>query len=134
MAPRKKNPAIKSSGTTSSKASPLPDWVKGGGPKPPPSYTKAAKQQQQAQQPKDASTSKDGAGSAASGSSAPANGPGQREMLFPPGSKTPLNMLYERINKLPGWEKPIVEPRRHKDGYSCAVTLKKANKKDASNP
>ncbi len=43
MAPRKKNPAIKSSGTTSSKASPLPDWVKGGGPKPPPSYTKAAK-------------------------------------------------------------------------------------------
>lgn len=43
-------------------------------------------------------------------------------------------MLYERINKLPGWEKPIVEPRRHKEGYSCAVTLKKVNKKDASNP
>ena len=55
-------------------------------------------------------------------------------MLFPPGSKTPLNMLYERVNKLPGWEKPIVEPRRHKQGYSCAVTLKKVNKKDASNP
>ncbi|SJX64352.1 uncharacterized protein SRS1_14994 [Sporisorium reilianum f. sp. reilianum] len=125
MAPRKKNPAIKSSGTTSSKASPLPDWVKGGGPKPPPSYTKAAKQQQQ--QP-------DAAGSSSSAPSTAAAGQAQREMLFPPGSKTPLNMLYERVNKLPGWEKPIVEPRRHKDGYSCAVTLKKINKKDASNP
>lgn len=132
MAPRKKNPAIKSSGTTSSKASPLPDWVKGGGPKPPPSYTKAGKQAQaQAQQAKDAPVSKDGSSSAPAG---PSTAPQRREMLFPPGSKTPLNMLYERINKLPGWEKPIVEPRRHKDGYSCAVTLKKANKKDASNP
>ncbi|SPO28801.1 probable Putative DEAH-box ATP-dependent helicase UM11114 [Ustilago trichophora] len=130
MAPRKKNPAIKSSGTTSSKASPLPDWVKGGGPKPPPSYTKAAKQQQS----KDAPPAKDGAAAAGTGSSASAAGQGQREMLFPPGSKTPLNMLYERINKLPGWEKPIVEPRRHKEGYSCAITLKKVNKKDASNP
>ncbi len=127
MAPRKKNPAIKSSGTTSSKASPLPDWVKGGGPKPPPSYTKAAKQQQQAQ------PSKDDAAGGPSSSSTP-SAPAQREMLFPPGSKTPLNMLYERINKLPGWEKPIVEPRRHNQGYSCAVTLKKVNKKDASNP
>ncbi|SNX86353.1 probable Putative DEAH-box ATP-dependent helicase UM11114 [Melanopsichium pennsylvanicum] len=133
MAPRKKNPAIKSSGTTSSKASPLPDWVKGGGHKPPPSYTKAAKQQQ-AQQPKDGSDSKDGLSSTAAGLSATGAGQGQREMLFPPGSKTPLHMLYERINKLPGWEKPIVEPRRHKDGYSCIVTLKKVNKRDASNP
>ncbi|CDU24994.1 uncharacterized protein SPSC_04827 [Sporisorium scitamineum] len=133
MAPRKKNPAIKSSGTTSSKASPLPDWVKGGGPKPPPSYTKAAKQQQQAQPSKDGSSGASAAGLSSSASSAAA-GQGQREMLFSPGSKTPLNMLYERINKLPGWEKPIVEPRRHKEGYSCAVTLKKVNKKDASNP
>ena len=137
MAPRKKNPAIKSSGTTSSKASPLPDWVKGGGPKPPPSYTKAAKQQQ-SQQTKDGTPSQDGASAAGSGPSpgpsAASAGPGQREMLFPPGSKTPLNMLYERVNKLPGWEKPVVEPRRHKEGYSCAVTLKKVNKKDASNP
>lgn len=132
MAPRKKNPAIKSSGTTSSKASPLPDWVKGGGPKPPPSYTKAAKQQ--AQQPKDVASNQDGSAGGAASATVPAAGQAQREMLFPPGSKTPLNMLYERVNKLPGWEKPIVEPRRHKDGYSCAVTLKKINKKDASNP
>ncbi len=55
MAPRKKNPAIKSSGNTSSKASPLPDWVKGGGPKPPPSYTKAGKELQ-AQKAKRCST------------------------------------------------------------------------------
>lgn len=132
MAPRKKNPAIKSSGTTSSKASPLPDWVKGGGPKPPPSYTKAAKQQQQSQP-----TGNDAASSTTASSSSSAAGEGQtqqREMLFPPGSKTPLNMLYERVNKLPGWEKPLVEPRRHKEGYSCAVTLRKVNKKDASNP
>ncbi|PWZ01162.1 P-loop containing nucleoside triphosphate hydrolase protein [Testicularia cyperi] len=157
MAPRKKNPAIKSSGTTSSKASPLPDWVKGGGPKPPPSYTKAGREAKAKQEAAVAG------GSNASGSGAPSTAPaaaasatstvatagtpgndgkpaapqqrgGEREMLFPPGSKTPLNMLYERINKLPGWEKPIVEPRRHRDGYSCAVTLKKVNKKDASNP
>ncbi|EST07241.1 Helicase-associated domain protein [Kalmanozyma brasiliensis GHG001] len=132
MAPRKKNPAIKSSGTTSSKASPLPDWVKGGGPKPPPSYTKAGKELQ-AQKTKDAAPD-NASGGPSSAPSAGTAGPSQREMLFPPGSKTPLNMLYERVNKLPGWEKPIVEPRRHKEGYSCAVTLKKVNKKDASNP
>lgn len=142
MAPRKKNPAIKSSGTTSSKASPLPDWVKGGGPKPPPSYTKAAKQQQTQSAGNDTAISATGSSSssspvAAASSAGGGGGGGQgqpREMLFPPGSKTPLNMLYERVNKLPGWEKPIVEPRRHKQGYSCAVTLKKVNKKDASNP
>ncbi|KAJ1596550.1 hypothetical protein NDA11_007513 [Ustilago hordei] len=132
MAPRKKNPAIKSSGTTSSKASPLPDWVKGGGPKPSRSYTNSQAQA-------DGPASKDGAGgngggAAAASASSAASGPARREMLFPPGSKTPLNMLYERIQKLPGWETPIVEPRRHKQGYSCAVTLKKANKKDACNP
>lgn len=124
MAPRKKNPAIKSSGTTSSKASPSPDWVKGGGPKPPPSYTKAAKVAQ-------TDASKDGSSPASSSTSSL---PQQREMLFPPGSKTPLNMLYERINKLPGWEKPLVEPRRHPSGYTCSITLRKINKKDASNP
>ncbi|SPO38961.1 probable Putative DEAH-box ATP-dependent helicase UM11114 [Pseudozyma flocculosa] len=154
MAPRKKNPAIKSSGSTSSKAAPLPDWVKGNAPKPPPSYTKAGREAAAAAAAaKSTSTPPPGKTSAAASSSTPPTaaapadakptsaGPASsaaqqqpREMLFPPGSKTPLNMLYERIQKLPGWEKPIVEPRRHPNGYSCVVTLKKANKQDASNP
>lgn len=101
MAPRKKNAAIKTSGATSSKAAPLPDWVKGGGPKPPPST----------------GTNRDGTA-----------------QLFPKGSKTPLNMLYERIQKIPGWLKPEVDAYQRKDSYSCVVTIRKENKQDRSNP
>ena len=100
MAPRKKNASIKTSGATSSKAAPLPDWVKGGGPKPTPTNAK----------------------------------PDGTPQLFPKGVKTPLNLLYERIQKLPGWEKPEIEPRRHKQGYSCVITLRKENKQERSNP
>ncbi|KAN0062041.1 putative ATP-dependent RNA helicase ucp12 [Thecaphora frezii] len=153
MAPRKKNPAIKSSGTTSSKASPLPDWVKGGAPKPPPSYTKAGREAKEKAAVAAAAAAPNLGGpppssAATSGQNAPSQAQAsasgqqqqqqqqqqQRDLLFPPGSKTPLNMLYERIQKLPGWEKPIVEPRRHANGFSCVVTLKKANKQDALNP
>ena len=84
----------------SSKAAPLPDWVKGGGPKPTPTHAKA-----------------DGT-----------------PQLFPKGVKTPLNLLYERLQKIPGWEKPDVEPRQHKQGFSCVITLRKENKQDRSNP
>ena len=101
MPPRKKNAAIKSSGATSSKAAPLPDWVKGGGAKPPPPT----------------GTNKDGTA-----------------QLFPPRYKTPLNLMYERIQKLPGWLKPEVEPVHRKDGYTCVITLRKENKQDRSNP
>lgn len=101
MPPRKKNAAIKSSGATSSKAAPLPDWVKGGGAKPPPPT----------------GTNKDGTA-----------------QLFPPRYKTPLNLMYERIQKLPGWLKPEVEPVQRKDGYTCVVTLRKENKQDRSHP
>ena len=40
--------------------------------------------------------------------------PAEQVHLFPPGSKTPLNLLYEKINKLSkeGWEKPVVEVRK----------------------
>ena len=101
MAPRKKNAAIKTSGATSSKAAPLPDWVKGNAPKP---------------------------------SAEPATRADGTQQLFPKGVKTPLNMLYERLQKMPGWEKPEVEPRKHKDGYTCVVTLRKENKQERSNP
>ena len=85
----------------SSKAAPLPDWVKGGGAKPPPPT----------------GTNRDGTA-----------------QLFPPRYKTPLNILYERIQKMPGWLKPEVEPIHRKDGYTCAVTLRKENKQEKSNP
>ena len=101
MARKKSSAAIKSSGATSSKAAPLPDWVKGGGPKPPPKT--AVREDGTAQ-------------------------------LFPPGSKTPLNLMYEKIQKMPGFEKPEVSPRQHKHGYSCVITLRKVNKQDKSNP
>ncbi|WFD19312.1 RNA helicase [Malassezia caprae] len=101
MPPRKKNAAIKLSGATSSKAAPLPDWVKGGGAKPPPPT----------------GTNRDGTA-----------------QLFPPRYKTPLNLMYERIQKLPGWLKPEVEPIQRKEGYTCVVTLRKENKQDRSNP
>ncbi|PKI85085.1 RNA helicase [Malassezia vespertilionis] len=101
MAPRKKNAAIKASGVTSSKAAPLPDWVKGGGPKPVSATTTRADGTQE---------------------------------LFPPGSKTPLNLLYERVQKMPGFARPDVHARRTKDGYTCVITIIKENKQDKSNP
>ncbi|KAI9060487.1 P-loop containing nucleoside triphosphate hydrolase protein [Trametes sanguinea] len=48
--------------------------------------------------------------------------------LFPPGSKYPLSLLHERCQKN-GWEKPVVDTRRHPDGYSFVVTLSRLNKK-----
>ncbi|OSD00833.1 P-loop containing nucleoside triphosphate hydrolase protein [Trametes coccinea BRFM310] len=48
--------------------------------------------------------------------------------LFPPGSKYPLSLLHERCQKN-GWEKPIVDTRRHADGYSFVVTLSRLNKR-----
>lgn len=56
------------------------------------------------------------------------------QQLFPPGSKTPLNLMYEKIQKMPGFEKPDVHPRHNKDGFSCVITLRKVNKQDKSNP
>lgn len=85
----------------SSKAAPLPDWVKGGGEKPPPPT----------------GTNRDGSA-----------------QLFPPRYKTPLNILYERVQKMPGWLKPSVEPYQRKDGFTCAVILSKENKQEKSNP
>ncbi|KAI0041900.1 P-loop containing nucleoside triphosphate hydrolase protein [Auriscalpium vulgare] len=52
-------------------------------------------------------------------STAPDAGP---KPLFPPGSKYPLSLLQERCQKN-GWEKPIVDTRRHGDGFSFVVTL-----------
>ncbi|KDN52913.1 P-loop containing nucleoside triphosphate hydrolase protein [Tilletiaria anomala UBC 951] len=133
MAPRKKNPAIKSSGATSSKASPLPDWVKNKDvAKPPPSYTKEGRQGAKTGQSgaeRSQGSRGSGNGDAHSNGSATAssnttivaaefpNGERERDPpvhLFPPGSKAPLNLLYEKIQKLnkEGWEKPSIEVRK----------------------
>ncbi|CAO1621837.1 unnamed protein product [Sympodiomycopsis kandeliae] len=116
MAPRKKNQAIKASGATSSKAAPLPDWVKSGGKPPPPSH------QQQQQQPKSAAK---GPANAAAGSSASTSAsavPPRPPPLFPPGTKTPQNLLNERIQKLyKDWNKPEYHPRPVKSGQSNAA-------------
>ncbi|KAI9600798.1 hypothetical protein H4Q26_000591 [Puccinia striiformis f. sp. tritici PST-130] len=51
--------------------------------------------------------------------------------LFPPGSKTPVQLLHERCrhNK---WEKPSVDIKRSSGGFTAVVTLVKKDKKDAS--
>ncbi|KAG8960615.1 hypothetical protein FRC03_006323 [Tulasnella sp. 419] len=55
----------------------------------------------------------------------------EKKYLFPPGSKTPVSLLYERCQKN-GWEKPIIEPRQGKEGFTCSVTLNRFNKKTSS--
>lgn len=129
MAPRKKNAAIKSSGATSSKAAPLPDWVKGGGKPPPPAAA--------------ASSSRDD---------------GRPPPLFPPGTKTPQNLLNERLQKLhKDWNRPDYYPKplgasatpsatssdsEHGNGqqqqqpagveWTCSVNLTRPNPRDKS--
>ncbi|KIM31725.1 hypothetical protein M408DRAFT_317990 [Serendipita vermifera MAFF 305830] len=46
--------------------------------------------------------------------------------LFPPGSKTPLALLYERCQKN-GWEKPDVQTFRRGDMFSAAVFIHRKN-------
>lgn len=148
MAPRKKNQSIKASGATSSKAAPLPDWVKNGG-KPPPSTATAPVQSR--------GTARNGKKDEGSAAGAPARPP----PLFPPGTKTPQNLLNERIQKLyKDWNKPEYNPRPAKppggqdvqdeeedyskytpftkqdDGppqpWTCSITLTRPNPKDRS--
>ncbi|KAA1127532.1 hypothetical protein PGTUg99_037513 [Puccinia graminis f. sp. tritici] len=56
---------------------------------------------------------------------------GRPPPLFPPGSKTPVQLLHERCrhNK---WEKPSIDIRRFSEGFTAVVTLVKTDKKDAS--
>ncbi|PWN33444.1 P-loop containing nucleoside triphosphate hydrolase protein [Meira miltonrushii] len=127
MAPRKKNAAIKSTGSTSNKAEPLPDWVKNKSlAKPPPKF----QQQQQKGQPT-ASSSAGEKGITAD------NVPPRPPPLFPPGTKTPINLLNERIQKHhapKGWLRPSIDARRAPRGWTFVVTLTKTNKSDQSNP
>ncbi|MCO5585245.1 hypothetical protein L7F22_039178 [Adiantum nelumboides] len=153
MAPRKKNASIKSTGSTSSKSEPLPDWVKNKSlAKPPPKF-----QQQQKGQPIASSSS--GGEKGTISDSVPTRPP----PLFPPGTKTPINLLNERIQKHhapKGWLKPSIDARRAPKGYgkqsneaeeneekhehtvgdqeeerwTFLVTLTKTNKSDQSNP
>ncbi|KAL9935348.1 hypothetical protein V8E36_005696 [Tilletia maclaganii] len=114
MAPRKGNNSVKSSGSTSKKAEPLPDWVKSGG-KPPPKDTGPTTTSY---------TRRDGTVVT-------------QTHLFPPNTKTPINLLHERVQKTHQWNK--VELRPHllpgsQTAYTCSVILTKPNKADAAHP
>ncbi|UZJ55185.1 hypothetical protein CBS101457_004505 [Exobasidium rhododendri] len=141
MAPRKKNASIKSTGSTSSKAEPLPDWVKNKSiSKPPPKHL-------QAQQPEKSKA----ATSSSSSTAGPNASISPRPLpLFPPGTKTPISLLNERVQKHYssfGWLRPSIDVRRATktdqseqddagDGerWTFVVTLKKTNKADQSDP
>ncbi|PWN17813.1 P-loop containing nucleoside triphosphate hydrolase protein [Microstroma glucosiphilum] len=115
MAPRKKSAQIKSSGATSSKAAPLPDWVKNKGAKPPPPGTAAASSASSAADKGGKADKKDGKGDANGGSAVSTAGPSSQPVrpppLFPPGTKTPLNLLNERVQKLhKDWNRPEYHP------------------------
>ncbi|CCA73631.1 related to helicases [Serendipita indica DSM 11827] len=58
-----------------------------------------------------------------SGSSSAPSGP---PPLFPPGSKTPLSLLYERCQKN-GWDKPEVQTFRRGEQFSAVVIVQKKN-------
>jgi ATP-dependent RNA helicase DHX57 len=135
MAPRRKNNAsIAKTGSTSSKAEPLPDWVKNKSiAKPPPKHL----------QPQQQSKPQSVPNVTASNSTPIVNAPPRPPPLFPPGTKTPINLLNERIQKQYsslGWLKPNLEARRlpqqNEDGerWTFVVTLIKTNKADQSNP
>ncbi|KAE8228904.1 hypothetical protein CF326_g6143 [Tilletia indica] len=114
MAPRKSNNAVKSSGSTSKKAAPLPDWVKNGG-KPPPTETGPTTT---------TFTRRDGTVVT-------------QTHLFPPNTKSPINLLHERITKTTQWNKPELRPHLlpgSKTEYTCSVILTKPNKADAAHP
>ncbi|CAO1616358.1 unnamed protein product [Jaminaea pallidilutea] len=151
MAPRRKNQSIKSTGATSSKASPLPDWVKSGGKPPGPGPP--------TQQPASQSKKAVAGNGEQKGSAVPAPPP-RPPPLFPIGTKTPQNLLNERVQKLfKDWERPSYHPRplspnsgasdeedaaqQHKYGpkdeaenqsqpWTCSVTLSRPNPKDRS--
>ncbi|KAF8323715.1 P-loop containing nucleoside triphosphate hydrolase protein [Clavulina sp. PMI_390] len=66
-----------------------------------------------------------GNSSKASKSNAPAPAPTDKPpSLFPPGYKTPLSLLYERCQQL-GWNKPNVETKPYKEGFTAIITLAK---------
>ncbi|KAK0542303.1 putative ATP-dependent RNA helicase ucp12, partial [Tilletia horrida] len=115
MAPRKSNASVKSSGSTSKKAAPLPDWVKNGG-KPPPTSTEPITT---------TFTRRDGTVVT-------------QTHLFPPNTKTPINLLHERITKTTDWAKPDLRPHplpgSSKSEFTCTIILTKPNKTDASKP
>ncbi|KAE9409120.1 P-loop containing nucleoside triphosphate hydrolase protein [Gymnopus androsaceus JB14] len=52
----------------------------------------------------------------------------EEKSLFPPGSKWPSSLLQERCQKN-GWEKPIIDTRKHANGWSFIITLSRINKK-----
>lgn len=144
MAPRKKNASIKNTGSTSSKAEPLPDWVKNKNIAKPPSKF------QQIQSTNGPVSKNGGALQADVSASRP-------PPLFPPGTKTPINLLNERIQKHhapKGWLRPIIEAKKASprkingpegiedydhsnympELWTFVVILTKTNKSDQSNP
>ncbi|EJD54594.1 P-loop containing nucleoside triphosphate hydrolase protein [Auricularia subglabra TFB-10046 SS5] len=59
---------------------------------------------------------------------APAPSQAPAQPLFPAFSKTPLSLLNERCQKN-DWNKPVVDTRQGKDGFSFVVTLSRRNNK-----
>ncbi|KAF9159217.1 hypothetical protein DFQ26_006804 [Actinomortierella ambigua] len=52
-----------------------------------------------------------------------------RQTIFPGWTgKTPSSLLHEHCQKN-GWEKPIFDPKRTRQGFICTITLGKRNKK-----
>lgn len=134
----------------------MPDWVKNKSlAKPPPKFQQQ-QQQQQKGQPIASSSATGEKGTIAD------NVPIRPPPLFPPGTKTPINLLNERIQKHhapKGWLKPSIDAKRAPKGYgrqtneveeseeshahtednqeerwTFVVTLTKTNKSDQSNP
>ncbi|MBW0487030.1 hypothetical protein O181_026745 [Austropuccinia psidii MF-1] len=56
----------------------------------------------------------------------------QTPSLFPPGSKTPVQLLHERCRHN-GWDKPSIHHKPSQDGrYTAIIILSKPDKKDLS--
>lgn len=127
MGPRKKGANIKSTGATSSKAAPLPDWVKNkNAPKPAPAPAPARPRPNASGPNPSAPSSHLGNAGSTGGKEGPhpqATGPtaaGPPQHLFPIGSKPPLNLLIEKVaahtrkasGKEAAWLKPVLDVRR----------------------
>ncbi|CAO1624582.1 unnamed protein product [Parajaminaea phylloscopi] len=149
MAPRRGSKQIQSTGATSSKASPLPDWVKKGGKPPPPAAP--SREQDTGSRGKKGAPSTNGKANAndASTANAQPERPPRPPPLFPPGTKTPQNLLNERVQKLfKDWNRPDYHPRPRDKGnserspaneagedgqeWTCSVNLSRPNPKDRS--
>ncbi|KIK99476.1 hypothetical protein PAXRUDRAFT_30490 [Paxillus rubicundulus Ve08.2h10] len=77
-------------------------------------------------------SSKSSAKASSSQSSQPTvSGISKDKPLFPPGSKYPLSLLHERCQKN-GWEKPVIDARKHGEDWTFVALLSRINKKTSA--